>query len=268
MIQGLWVALPNVYETMSPLGLKSFINTLFDRGADGLFVLGTTGLGPDYSVSMRKQYLEAILAVVPQSSSIVVNVSANSSQDARQLAEHAISLGIKQIALTPPFYGRYKKEELLTWLDDIVSSLETSFDLYMYIIPVATMTVWDPEILSEVQAKVIKISGIKYSNVSIAELNMLLQWSEKHNACLLVGDERMTLISYMLGGSGVVSGLASIHTEKMSNLVDLCKRRRWEQAIEAQKLVNELLLGFYGLSLREVTGLLARQVRNVYEHNG
>ena len=84
--------------------LDELVEVLVGEGLDGLYVLGSTGQGPSYSVEARKQIAERTLKAAKGRLPVIVHVGCVATQDSVELAQHAASCGADGISSVPPIY--------------------------------------------------------------------------------------------------------------------------------------------------------------------
>src|SRR5260370_10477005 len=189
MIQGVWTAPPHLWDRRQSDRLDRAVNSLLTRGIDGIFALGTMGRGTELPLQRRMAVLEQLVRVTGSGSNIVAAISANSADDVRTLLEHATSVGVKGVAITPPFYGSWTNAELLDWVEAALGEVPQSVEVYLYHIPSAVRTGWDRETLTLIDQR-IGIDGIKDSSHDIRQLAIYLAWSHNRTFSVMVGDER------------------------------------------------------------------------------
>ncbi len=261
VISGVWAALPNIYG-WSDVKVGHTLEHLMGRGIDGLFVLGTTGQGADFSVGERQMLLERLCHLGPDPKRVVVAVSANAATDVRELMQHAANAGVRGMAMTPPFYGRFGEEEIERWVKTIFAGQTKSGEMYLYNMPAVGHAVWSLPLVRAVDS-LVGVDGIKDSSGETEWLLRYLDWVEGRDASVLVGDERLTTYSALAGGHGAVSGLSTAYPELMVDLVAACRQKDWESAMGLQRRVNHYLEAFRGLTPHGAgQALIAAMVQN------
>ena len=261
MITGLWTALPNIYRSFDDQEYKRALEFLFAQGIDGLFLLGTTGRGTDFSVLERMEILEKTIRAIGDPQKIVVAISANAPSDVRHLAQHAGELGVKGTALTPPYYGQFSDPEIQEWAQKVFANFTKKTAIYLYNIPGVTRTTWSLASLDYVH-RIIGVDGIKDSSGDVKTLLGYLDWSARHQeTSVLAGDEHFTVYNFMMGGHGIVSGLSTAHPQLLADLVAKAKAKQWEKAIPLQREVNQWLTKLQAYTPRETVEVLIRWMK-------
>ena len=255
MIQGVWTALPPLWDPGQSDLLDRLINSLLTRGINGIFALGTMGRGTELPLQRRMKVLERLIHATGNGSNIIAAISANSADDVRTLLEHATSVGVKGVAITPPFYGSWTNAELLDWVEAALGRVQQSVEVYLYQIPSAVRTGWDQEALTLVDQR-IGIDGIKDSSHDVRHLTTYLAWSRNRTFSVMVGDERLITYCVMLGGSGAVSGLSTAFPDLMVKVYAACRQKDWDAAAALQREINEKLEPLARVSQRQVANVL------------
>lgn len=77
---------------------------LIDEGCDGVALLGTTGEANSFSVSERKAMLEAVVAAGVDPKRLMPGTGVAALTETVDLTAHALSLGVTDVVLLPPYY--------------------------------------------------------------------------------------------------------------------------------------------------------------------
>jgi dihydrodipicolinate synthase/N-acetylneuraminate lyase len=254
VITGVWTAFPQCYDR-DDRALGKAIGHLFDQGVSGLFLLGTTGQGPDFTISERKSLTDRLLNLMPDPRHAVVAISANAASDVRELLQHAWQRGVRGVALTPPYYGLFAPEELVEWTATVFRNIPKTGEVYLYNMPLASPTRWSTPVITAID-EMIGIDGIKDSSSDVAQLRQYMRWSQGKNVSVLVGNERLTLYHYLNGGHGVVSGLSAAWPTLVVTLTKQCEMTQWSEARTTQAEVNRWLDEAQGSTLRASVRIL------------
>ncbi|MBE3559788.1 MAG: dihydrodipicolinate synthase family protein [Ktedonobacteraceae bacterium] len=271
MIEGVWAALPDLWNRAEADLLERAVERLLARGVDGFFAPGTTGLGAELSVRRRMQVLERLVRAINaagerQQQKMVAAISANAAEDVHTLLEHAGSLGVKGVALTPPSYGMWTHADLLAWLDAALDGRQdgkqSNLEIYLYHIPAAVRTGWDPDLLTTIDQR-FNIEGIKDSSGDVARLAAYLAWGRRRGRpfSLMVGNERLTSYGLMLGASGVVSAFACAYPDLMIKICTACRQKDWDAVAALQNEINAKLDLLAHTPQREVPAVLLNLAR-------
>ncbi len=77
---------------------------MINAGVHGLFVLGSSGMGPAMTTKQRIEAAEFVVKQVKGRIPIIMHVGTADLQTTVELARHADGLGVDAVAVVPPFY--------------------------------------------------------------------------------------------------------------------------------------------------------------------
>ena len=130
---GVW---PAVLTPFSDAGspqletIERLLEVLITAGADGLYLLGSTGQGPALEASQRRLVLERAVEVVAGRVPVMVHVGAISTREAVKLAEHAASAGADAVSSVPPIYFPSTAEQVFEHYRRIAVATDLPFFPY------------------------------------------------------------------------------------------------------------------------------------------
>lgn len=106
-LQGVWPAMftpVNSEGKLNAAELEKLIEMLIKEGADGLYILGSTGQGFLFSEAERKEITELVVQRVRKRVGVIVQVGAISTEESMRLACHAAKTGADAISSVGPIY--------------------------------------------------------------------------------------------------------------------------------------------------------------------
>ncbi|MDG7010384.1 MAG: dihydrodipicolinate synthase family protein [Nitrososphaerota archaeon] len=208
------------------------------KGADGIYVCGSTGLGPMLGVDERKAITEAAVGAsgkVP----VVVQVGCADTRSTVLLAKHAERAGAYAVASLTPYY--YRPGELAVAKHFEAVSKAVTLPLLAYNIPQFTGNNLLPETVAAL-ADAGTIAGVKDSCRDLLQLLDLID-SVPEGFVVMNGAEEYGLFAMMSGADGLVSGGANALPELMKSMVAAEMKGAHQGAIEAQARI----MGFKAL---------------------
>ena len=113
--------------------LDKLVNVLIDDGLDGLYLLGSTGQGPTFSLEARKTIAERALATAGGRVPTIVHVGCVATQDSVELAQHAARCGADGISAVPPIYYMTGSQGVFAHYRAIGSATDLPFFPYHHI---------------------------------------------------------------------------------------------------------------------------------------
>ncbi len=222
--KGIWAA------SLTPLNadLQCDCEALFDhcsdlvkRGCQGIVLFGTTGEGPSFSASERKEVLEKVIAKGFPSEKIILANGSASVSDTVDLALKALELGCQAMLIAPPtFFKNISEEGALSYYRQIIQKIHSpKLKIILYHLPQYTGI---PITLSIVETLVREfpgtIVGIKESEGNLLFSKQILNTFP--DLQLFVGKELHIAETAAYGGSGAICGMANLYPERICALYE------------------------------------------------
>jgi len=192
------------HDTIDVEGLERLIEHILSGGVHGLFILGTTGEGPNLSYRLRNEMIERTCKQVAGRVPVLVGITDTAFVESVAVARKAKDAGAQCLVLAHPPYFPAAQSEVLSYLNHLAKELP--LPLFLYNMPSHTKLVFDPETV-RAAADIQAIVGLKDSSANMFyfhKVQMLLK--DKPNFTLLVGPEELLGEAVLLGGHGGVSG--------------------------------------------------------------
>src|SRR5438874_367374 len=125
--------LRNAGEQVDEDAFQPMVDFLLANGADGLFVLGTTGEGINLRPDERKQVVVLAKAALAGRGELLAHCGAQTTRETAALAMDASEVGVEGVAVIPPPYYPLDDRELLTHLSTAASACApTPFYVYSF----------------------------------------------------------------------------------------------------------------------------------------
>jgi len=174
---------PATFTPLSPNGelnlelIPEYVKHLASNGIEYIFINGTTGEGPSFTVEERKKLAEVWLECSKNVlKGVMVHVGAGNSSEACDLAGHAEKFGAVAISSAPSTYFKPSSTKDLVSYCRVIAAAAPSIPFYYYHIPGLT-GVHEP--MDEFYALAIKdipsFRGIKYSSIDVVTLGSCLK---------------------------------------------------------------------------------------------
>ncbi len=205
---------------------------LLAEGCDGIAPFGTTGEGPSFAVAERKAGLEMLLQHGIAAPRIVAGAGAAAVSDAITLGRHALSLGVTQLLMLPPFYFKeLSDDDLYAAYGAIIDGIgDPRLRLVLYHIPQVPQVPLTVGAIARLASDYPGIiAGIKDSAADLGHtLTLIRRFPEIRVFC---GAEQHLPDVLQAGGAGTICGLANLVPRFM-------RRLRETKPAEAQALVS------------------------------
>lgn len=230
--------LPDGY-TVNREAVRPLVDLLLGAGVKGLFVGGTTGEGILLEVEQRRRLHEEVIAAVNGRVPVLVHVGANTTREAKALAEHADELDADAVVLIPPTFFPIPDDALLSYCEEI-AALVPDRPFLVYDIPHLAINGISPVLLQRLRRDVPNLAGIKTSRPDAQVIRQVIDVAADR-ALVLAGNERIALGSLALGATGLISGLATAVPEPFVGLTRAFAAGKMDEARREQQRINRLL---------------------------
>ncbi|MDS0474916.1 dihydrodipicolinate synthase family protein [Natrinema sp. 1APR25-10V2] len=179
-----------------------------ERGAHGVFPLGTNGEFPLLSDAERDRVVEAVVEEVGNEVPVIAGVGAPSTYRTVARAEHAESVGADGIVVVTPYYYPLDHEGALEHYRRVATAVD--LPVYIYHIPSKTGNELSLETLADL-AEIDNLAGVKDSSKDVP---WLAQAIDAHpDLTFLAGSDSLIFTGLEVGCSGAVSAVANVFPE-------------------------------------------------------
>jgi N-acetylneuraminate lyase len=212
--------------------IRELVDAQVAGGAVGLFVLGTAGQGPMFSVEERKTLLETIVAAADGRLTIVAHVGVLPTTVAIDLARHAVAAGADAISAVPPVYYRPDFAAARAYYEEI-AAVADGRPFLAYNNPPATGFDLRPEQAIALHDAGI-IAGVKQASASIPDLHALVEGGVP----VWMANADLNLAALAIGAVGTISTITNVTPEPFVGLYramadgDLLRARALQQEID------------------------------------
>ncbi|NLA59346.1 MAG: 4-hydroxy-tetrahydrodipicolinate synthase [Firmicutes bacterium] len=218
--------------------LQNLCEYLIENGVHGIYPCGTTGEAVLLTMEERKTVAEVVVREVNGRIPVFVHVGAASTQEAMDLARHAVEIGADGIAAVTPYYFALSQSALIRYYEQIISVIPSDFPLYLYNIPGYTGNDIAPATAAYLARKHSNIVGIKNTMADILRAQEYLECREGFS--VLMGNDMLTAMGVMMGCDGTVSASAQVAPHLFVKLYDAAAAGDWELALALQKQAAEV----------------------------
>jgi 4-hydroxy-tetrahydrodipicolinate synthase len=215
---------------------REIVRFLLKHGVHGLFVGGTTGMGPVMMPEERKIVAEIAVKEARGRAPVIIQIGAVNPTTSFELAAHAEMVGADAIASLTPFYYRPGDEAIIAYYEKL--SQVTGLPLFIYNIPENTTNNVDAALLSKL-AKIRNIVGIKDSSRNFIQLVDYLQVVPK-GFNIVNGTESYLFSAFCAGINAGISAMSNVFPELFLNMYEAHLRKDLEKGAELQLKVDAI----------------------------
>lgn len=189
------------------------VRFLVERGADGVFICGTTGEGILLAASERER--AAVVFRAALRGRLIVHCGAQTTAETSRLAAHAAEIGADAVAVIPPPYFPLDAAALT---EHFVAAAGACAPLPFYIYAFAARSGYPVpiEVVERVRARAPNLAGLKVSESPFEKVEPYLGLGLP----VFVGSEPLIPAAMARGALGAVSGLAAAFPEVVRAALD------------------------------------------------
>ncbi|HEY2784184.1 MAG TPA: dihydrodipicolinate synthase family protein [Fimbriiglobus sp.] len=226
-------------DTLDGDGVDRLVDHVVGTGVAGLFVLGTTGEGPNLSYQIRHAMIERTVAAVRGRVPVLVGITDSSFSESVSLARSAAAYGAAAVVAAPPYYHKPTPTELMAWVRALHD--RSPLPIFLYNMPAHTRTWFDFETLKAAM-QLDEVIGFKDSGGDLAYFDAVLKLKNEHRPewRTFVGPEHLTAAATGLGGDGGVNGGANLFPRLFVKLFQAADRHDADEVDRLQKYVATL----------------------------
>lgn len=236
--RGIFPALYACYDEdgkVSPDRTKALTQYLMDKGIQGLYVGGSSGECIYLSKEDRKKTLEAVMETAGGKMVIIAHVACNNTEDSRELAAHAESLGVDAIASIPPIYFHLPEYAIAGYWNDI-SAAAPNTDFIIYNIPQLAGTPLTLGLLREMK-KNPRVIGVKNSSMPVQDIQLF----RDEGVIVFNGPDEQLVSGLAMGAVGGIGGTYGAMPEVYLKIFDLFSQGKIEEAREIQNAACRII---------------------------
>jgi 4-hydroxy-tetrahydrodipicolinate synthase len=222
--------------------LGAHCRRLLASGCDGVALLGTTGEASSFSALERRNILESMLIAGIPPDKLLPGVGVPSVSETVDLARHALSLGIHNLLILPPYYYKDITDEgLLDFYSRVLDRVgNPRMRVLLYHIPQITHVALSPWLIGRLRGRFGEVvAGMKDSSGDLAHMLRMLE--EFPDLAVFAGADPLLRPLLEAGGAGCITATCNVVA---ADLVTIARNHaqgipegRTDAAVEAVRAV-------------------------------
>jgi 4-hydroxy-tetrahydrodipicolinate synthase len=197
-------------------------HTLLDEGCHGVALLGTTGEANSFASEERRAILEAALEAGIAPGQLMPGTGCCAIPDTVALTRHALSLGVTQVVMLPPFYYKGATEDGLFagYADTIERIGDDRLRVVLYHIPQMSGIPLSLALIARlIQAFPKVVVGIKDSGGEFANMRAVIEAFPGFS--VLAGADPLMLPLLEAGGAGCITATSNLVASELATVFGL-----------------------------------------------
>lgn len=225
-------------QTVNYDKLSELVRFQAQGGTSAIVPCGTTGETPTLSKEEWENVIRTCITTAKGTGlKIIAGTGSYSTKEAVRLTGMAAEMGADACLIVAPYYNKPTPEGLKRHFQEID---KVGLPMFLYNIPGRTGINVSPETTMMLFESCKNLVGIKAANGSLDEVTDVLARLAQSNrtACLMSGDDGLTLPMLSVGGRGVISVAANVIPSVMSQLVNAYFAKENDKAMRIAQSIH------------------------------
>ncbi len=218
--------------------VKKLTEYFVKYGVKGVYVNGSSGECIYQSVEDKKRILESVMEAAAGRLTVIAHVACNNTEDSRELAAHAQSLGVDAIAAIPPIYFKLPEHAIAQYWNDI-SDAAPDTDFVIYNIPQLAGVTLTQSLFAKMRENP-RVIGVKNSSMPVQDIQMFKQ-SAGEDYVIFNGPDEQFISGRVIGAEGGIGGTYGVYPDLFLKLDEFVKAGRMDAALRLQNAVNAII---------------------------
>ncbi|MDP8204362.1 MAG: 4-hydroxy-tetrahydrodipicolinate synthase [Candidatus Tenebribacter mawsonii] len=237
MLKGSFVALVTPFKNneIDYNSLEKLIDFQIDNKTDGILFCGTTGESPTLAGDEKERLVRFGLKKINKRIPVMMGTGTNNLQHTISATIKADEWGLDYALVITPYYNKPTQTGLYQYFKTVANS--TTMPIVIYNVPGRTGVNIQAETTIRLANEFSNIVGIKEASGDLVQLSRIVKETD-NNFAVLSGEDALNLPIMSCGGDGVISVTANILPRKLHDLVELCSKQKY---VDALKIHQELI---------------------------
>ena len=240
-ITGILPALVTPFRTGSDrideTAARKLIERLLADGADGFYILGSTGEGILMEEKRRMEMCEIVVDQVAGRRPVICHTAAMNFESALRLTKHAAGAGVDAVSAIPPLFFRYEPRELLLYYRQLAEATELPFIMYNH---TAASGGLNADTVASMFRSVERITGVKWTVNNYCEMMRLHELTDgKIN--IINGPDEMLIQGLAAGADAGIGTTYNVMLPEYKEIYASFQAGDMQRAGHLQRRVNAVI---------------------------
>lgn len=244
--QGIYPALYACYDDAGEISeerTKHFVNYLYNKGVQGLYVGGSSGECIYQSLEERKEILRYVAEELDGKLTLIAHVGAPSTRDSIILARYAEELGYDALSAIPPIYYNLNESAIFNYWSEIIGATDLPF--FIYNIPQTTGYSLSMGLFDKLRTNE-KVIGIKNSSMPVMDIERF-KAAGGDDFIVFNGADEQYIAGRLIGADGGIGGTYGVMPELFLKAEAFVSAGRFTEARAIQKDINDIIVALTSL---------------------
>lgn len=214
---------------------RRMVEFMLEQGADGFYLTGSTGECFTMTMEERNLVVDTVIDQVKGRVPVIVHVGDIGTKKSIELAKHAYEAGADAISSVPPFYWKFRAEDIYNYYKDISES--TPLPMVVYNIQLAGLM--DMELLLRL-AKLPNVRGLKYTSRSHDEMGSIKDTLGR-DFMIYSGCDEMAFSGMCSGADGIIGSFYNLFPDLYKQILTKVEESDIKGGMRLQRIADEVI---------------------------
>ncbi len=215
--------------TIDEAALRRFVDFQISGGVEALVPVGTTGENPTLNADEQKRVIEIVIEQANKRVKIFAGAGSNNTIEVIEKARFAKRAGADAALVVGPYYNRPTQNGYFQHFSAVADAVD--IPLIIYNVPGRTGGNIEAATMLRMAEEIPNVVMVKEASGNMTQIMEIARNMPKHFS-LLSGDDSLAYSIIALGGDGCISVVSNELPKEYSNLLRLCLKGNWTEALQ------------------------------------
>jgi 4-hydroxy-tetrahydrodipicolinate synthase len=211
--------------------LRRFVDFQIQGGVEALVPVGTTGENPTLNTNEQRRVIEIVMDQANKRVKIFAGAGSNNTTEVIEKTKIVKQLGADAALVVGPYYNKPTQNGYFQHFKAIADAVD--IPLIIYNVPGRTGGNIEAATMIKMAEEIPNIVMAKEASGNLAQIMEIARNCPKHFS-ILSGDDALAYPMIALGCDGCISVVANEVPKEFSNLMRLCLKGDWTEALKLQ----------------------------------
>ena len=235
--------------------LRRFVDFQITGGVEALVPVGTTGENPTLNADEQKRVIEVVIEQANKRVKIFAGAGSNNTAEVIEKVRFVKKAGADAALVVGPYYNRPTQNGYFQHFSAVANAVD--IPLIIYNVPGRTGGNIEAATMLRMAEEIPNVMMVKEASGNMTQIMEIARNMPKHFS-LLSGDDSLAYSIIALGGDGCISVVSNEVPKEYSQLLRLCLKGNWTEALQLQyRLLPLMNVNFIESSPTPVKAALA-----------
>jgi 4-hydroxy-tetrahydrodipicolinate synthase len=209
--------------------LRRFVDFQISGGVEALVPVGTTGENPTLNADEQKHVIEIVIEQTNKRVKIFAGAGSNNTTEVVEKVRFAKKAGADAALVVGPYYNRPTQNGYFQHFSTVADAVD--IPLIIYNVPGRTGGNIEAATMLRMAEEIPNVVMVKEASGNMTQIMEIARNMPKHFS-LLSGDDSLAYSIIALGGDGCISVVSNEVPKEYSNLLRLCLKGNWTEALQ------------------------------------